>query len=627
MSTTIDTRFDLPLWVAAFGYDQQSVRPSRDGLSRVGAFDVQRADTGATFCTFGAPGRPSTVLFDGYLFDRDELCEQLHVPGTASCAQIVASAYQAWGVACLSRLEGAYLVAIADADSRQLFLGRDPMGRHPLFYSAGPRDVWFGANVLTLASSREVSNTPNRLSLALAAMTLWPAAGETFFADIKRLRPGYYLEVAADRTTREQKYWDAVPETDADCLSEREALDAFEPALSRAVSRCMELAPDGLMLSGGVDSVTLAALATKYCRDHTRPPIVALSGQTDELLHEWDQQTQSAGALGMPHVVKRKSEWTRNRNEVELSLEVTPQLPGPSRIYWVGSAMGFFREAVHSNLHTLLTGSGADNWLSVADAHAADLLRRLRLGALRGFIRAETGTGGASYRSAARHLLWHGALRPFVDSFAMLTLPRAKARYHRSRAAATIPAWLCPDLVLRDELIEHLASRRTPALDSSGRIPRSYLRQSLSDDNQYVHHEFETTFHVERLCGLRLLVPYHDASLVQLLRRIPPQVLLHGNKYKGLLRPVVERHLPGLGFGRQRKEYPKQGQDLVFRVLRDGVTSAWRTHQFETLSALNLVNPRILREDAGAVNPDSGRLVRMFALMSAELWTSVHTGR
>ena len=206
-------------------------------------------------------------------------------------------------------------------------------------------------------------------------------------------------------------------------------------------------------------------------------------------------------------------------------------------------------------------------------------------------------------------------------------MPRAKARYHRSRAAATIPAWLCPDLVLRDELIEHLARRRTPALESSGRIPRSYLRQSLADDNQYVHHEFDTTFHVERLCGLRLLVPYHDASLVQLLRRIPPHVLLHGNKYKGLLRPLVERHLPGLGFGRQRKEYPKQGQDLVFRVLRDGVTSAWRTHQFETLSRLNVVNPHTVRDDTGSANLDSSRLVRMFALMSAELWTSVHATR
>ena len=84
MSATIETRFDLPLWVAGFSYDQQSGRPPRDGLHRVGAFDMQRADTGATFREYGAPGRPSTVLFNGYLFDRHELCEQLRLARDAS---------------------------------------------------------------------------------------------------------------------------------------------------------------------------------------------------------------------------------------------------------------------------------------------------------------------------------------------------------------------------------------------------------------------------------------------------------------------------------------------------------------------------------------------------------------
>jgi len=37
--------------------------------------------------------------------------------------------------------------------------------------------------------------------------------------------------------------------------------EQFEPTLIGAVSRCMELDPEGIMLSGGLDSVTIAALA------------------------------------------------------------------------------------------------------------------------------------------------------------------------------------------------------------------------------------------------------------------------------------------------------------------------------------------------------------------------------
>ena len=276
---TSDRHVELPLWVAGFDFDGQSAeRPSSDGQTRVGAFHVLRAEAGAEFCTFGAPGRPSTVIFDGFLFDRDELCGRLQLSRGVSYARIVASAYQMWGAECLSHLAGRYLVAIADAGTDRLLLGHDPLGRHPVFYSSGARTIWFGSNVLTLAASGEVSNRPNRLSLALAAMTLWPAAGETFFADIKRLRPGHYLLVAQDGTTREQRYWDPLPQSEAEWLSEREVLDSFEPALNRAVARCMQFTPDGIMLSGGVDSVTVAALATTYRREHAQSPLVAVSG-------------------------------------------------------------------------------------------------------------------------------------------------------------------------------------------------------------------------------------------------------------------------------------------------------------------------------------------------------------
>ena len=627
-AATSDRRLELPLWVAGFDFDERSAaRPSPDGQTRIGAFHVLRADAGAEFCMFGAPGRPSTVLFDGFLFDRDELCEQLRLSRGVSHAQIVASAYQTWGADCLSRLAGCYLVAIADAGTGRLLLGHDPLGRHPVFYSSGARAIWFGSNVLTLAASGEVSNRPNRLSLALAAMTLWPAAGETFFADIKRLRPGHYLLVAHDGTTREQRYWDPLPQSESEWLSEREVLDAFEPALHRAVARCMQFTPDGIMLSGGVDSVTVAALATAHRREHAQSPLVAVSGRTDEpILQEDHMQARAADALGMPHFVVHKSQWTHSRNDIELSLEAMPDLPGPSRIYWAGSYMGFYRMAAQNNLRVLLTGSGGDNWLSVADTHAADLIRRFRLRQLGHFVGAAVRTGGSSYKSATKHLLWHGGIRPLVDSFATMLVPGPKARFHRKRAEMTVPSWLCPDPPLRRSLVDYVAHRRTPGLDRAGRFPRNYYQHSLASvDNAHVYYEFETAFHVETMCGLRLLSPYHDADLVRFFTRIPPPVLVYGNKYKGLLRPVVERHLPGLGFGGQRKDYPKRAVDLDLQNLREGVTRTWPTFPFSKLSAMDLVNPSLLQQE---VTPSSSTdfygLLRMYALMGTEIWTSVH---
>jgi asparagine synthase (glutamine-hydrolysing) len=514
-----------------------------------------------------------------------------------------------------------------DAELQTLLLAHDPLGRHPVFYAHTREAIWFGSNVLALAASPFVSNRPNRLSLAFAAIALWPEAGETFFADISRLRAGHYLEVSQTGSTRLQKYWDPLPDGDDEWLTEREALDGFEPALMRAVNRCMEMDPDGIMLSGGVDSVTVAALATNHRKAHRQPPLVAFSGRPDvPLLQEEHMQSLAADALGLPHVVTRTGEWTRNRDDIELSLQVTPELPAPSRIYWVGTYMAFYRTALSHGLRVLLTGSGGDNWLAVADVHAADLIRRLRFIELSRFIGAAARTGGSNYPRAMKRLVWYGGIRPLLDSLAARAFPRQKAALHRRSAVAIMPSWLCPDERFRADFLDRWLARRTPGLDHQGRVPRNYYQHSLqSAVNPHIYYEFETAFHVDALCGIRLLSPYHDADLVQFFNRIPPAVLVHGNKYKGLLRPVVERHLPGLGFAQQRKDYPQQATDLDLKNLRAGILRAWPTFDFATLQRLELVDAGVKGcELACAPTHPMSALVRMFALMSAEIWTRAH---
>ena len=82
----------------------------------------------------------------------------------------------------------------------------------------------------------------------------------------------------------------------------------------------------------------------------------------------------------MPHLVSTTPEWTEGRDDVSLSLEATDQLPSPSRVYWVGTSSRFYRRTSAQRLNVLLTGAGGDNWLGVADTHAADLMRNGQLG-------------------------------------------------------------------------------------------------------------------------------------------------------------------------------------------------------------------------------------------------------
>ncbi len=577
--------------------------------------------------TFGDSADPGVVLFDGYLFERRAMRRELSLDVDANDAAIAGAAYATWGLDALDKLDGSYLVALWDPRERRLILGHDALGHHPVFYADGSDALWFTSNVLALPAAGVVRRDPNRVSLALAALLYWPAAGQTFFEQVRRLRPGHYLEVQGGRQVREVAYWSPWLGDDEPGLTEQEAWEQFEPALVGAIGRCMELAPDGIMLSGGLDSVTIAALAADYARERAEPLICAVSGRRDfPPSDEEPMQTAVAAALRMRHITARESEWLHGRSMVDLSLEKVPELPGPSRIYWVGGYMNFYRHTAAQGVHVALTGSGGDNWVSVVDAYSAHAMRQLRFGEVARHMRSWMGTGGLSFRSAAHHLLWSGGLRLLLDSASARLIPSLKRRYHQHRALSALPSWVCPDPALKEAVAETLYRQRPASLAGDGRIPANFYRHSQrAAANPYYHYEFEVGFHVESACGLRLLSPYHDKRVVRFLNSIPPHVLLHGDNYKGMLRPVAEKRLPDIGLGRQRKIYERDVRAAQHDQLREGVAQAWAAQDLRVLAEFGVVDRSAAEGTLDVNGPGASRnLVSMYALMSADRWTATH---
>ncbi|MCC7007768.1 MAG: hypothetical protein IT184_03035 [Acidobacteria bacterium] len=613
----------LPQWYARVSFDvRDRAHASMSGVPcrHAGPFTVYRPETAEAL--LWANGTRA-LIFDGYLFDRERTARELGCAEQASNATLVSAAFDRHGTGVFDALDGCYVAAIWDGETGRLIAGHDALGRHPVFYARTADALWLSSNVLSLAASGAVPVEPNRVSLALLGLRYWPEAGETFFQAVRRVRPGHYLVATAGGTPTEHRHWDPLPADDEPWLPEAQVLDEFEPALTRAVERCLSLTPQGIMLSGGVDSVTIAALACAHLRAHGQPPLVAVSGRTGgPLSSEEVMQSRVTAALGMPHVISTTPEWRRGRDHVRLSLDVTPELPSPSNVYWVGTYTGFYRRTAADGLRVLLTGSGGDNWLSVGDAHAADLLARGRGVQLYRFLRSDMTTGGAALNEVLYRRLWAFGIRPHVDVWWARLAPARKRRYHRRRWEERLPAWLAPDRELREDVIERLLARRTPALAADGRAPRSHYRHALrSYANPYMHHENETAFHVDALCGVRLLSPYHDKRLVSFFNRIAPATLVHGTRYKGLLRPVVARHLPSLGLDRQRKDYPADHAAEELAALRSSITAVWPDYQFDILAGLGVVDASRLSAERGAFHRAGfDGLARMYGLLSAERW-------
>ena len=615
---------ELPQWYARVSRSgaNENGTPTGDGLTRLGAMTVWHPTRGCEIASFA--GGAGAVVFDGYLFDHADAARELALRDSSSQAEIVAAAYERWGANVFDRLDGCYLAGVWNGASRTLLLGHDALGRHPVFYVVDAKNVWFAANILALARSGQVPTRPNRLSLALSALAFWPEAGQTYFDRVNRVRPGHYVEVTPSRIA-EPQYWEPMPADDEPLLSESAVHEQFEPALIDSVRRCLALGAQGIMLSGGVDSVTIAALAAPRLAALGQSPLVGVSARTGyRLSHEEEMQSKVTGALNMPHVISTMLDWIDGRNALRMSLDMTRDLPAPTDVWWVGTYTEFYRRTAAEGLTVLLTGSGGDNWLGVADAHAADLMRELKIAELYRFLKADVRTGGSSLRHMARRLLWSGGLRWHVDSAWAQLAPAAKTRYHQRKWIERLPAWLAPDRELRAELVDRLMARRTPSLASNERAPRSYYLHSLRTlSNPYLHHEYETAFHIESQTGLRLLSPYHDRRLVTFFNRIPPRVLIHGGRYKGLLRPVVARHLPGLGLEDQRKDYPEDIQKRKLLEMQRSMAEVWPDFSFGTLDGLGVLDARQVRPQGGESHKLTfAGIARLFTLMSGEQWVN-----
>lgn len=610
----------LPEWYACFSTSwQPEMRGGTD--VRVGPLTIFASDRGCDVAAFG--GGRSVALFDGFLFDRERLAAECGCEPSASHAALAAAAYERWGVAAFDKLDGCYLAAIWDDARGELFLGHDALGRHPVFYAAGGDRVWFGPNIVALTSNAPISRAANRLSLALSALQYWPEAGETFFEHVRRVEPGHYLRISSQHACTSIAYWNPYPADDEPWMPDERAVEEFEPTLTAAVNRCMALGPGGIMLSGGVDSVTIAALAAVYWRAHGLAPIVGVSGRTGYALSPEEQmQGRVTDALGMPSDVSTTLEWQQGRDDVSLSLEMADTLPAPTHIYWVGTYTRFYRRTSASGITVLLTGAGGDNWLGVAYPYAAELLQRFQLRKLAVFLRLSVETAGYPFGFVGGRIAWRNGVRPLLDSCWAKLAPRSKQNFHRRRAADALPAWACPEPRLRAELVERLVGRRTPSLTAEGRIPRSYYRHTVRETpNSFMHHENETGFHMETSCGVRLLSPYHDKQFVSFCNRISPDVLVHRNRYKGLLRPIVGRALPGLGLENQKKQAGLHDGGRALRAFRAGIAAAGAGQEFDRLAELGVIRPDHVKQSLGRVDETyDDDLAVLFTMMCAERW-------
>lgn len=243
------------------------------------------------------------VTFNGEIYGHEKLRQGLEGPWRGhSDTETLVEALSAWGVdRTLREIDGMFAFAALDRVEGLLYLARDPFGIKPLYWARGEPFV-FASEVRTIREALGPLEVDERGLQTFMTLRYVPSPA-TLWRGVQRVPPGHVLRVRlATGDIGTARYVEPTRERFEGTLDE--AAEQWKEVLGAAVRRqLLSDVPVGVLLSGGIDSAVVAAMA-KEARGEPLPTFtVGFAGKVDAC--EIDDAADTAKTLGLPHAAVR----------------------------------------------------------------------------------------------------------------------------------------------------------------------------------------------------------------------------------------------------------------------------------------------------------------------------------
>ncbi len=218
------------------------------------------------------PATGVVLMADVRLDDRDDLIAALrHEPGlrdvrSPTDVDLILAAFRAWGEAGVARLVGDFALVVWDPTRRRLFAARDALGVRPLVYRREGHRIHFASEVRQVLAAPGVTADVFEPAIAAHLVGRFEDPSWTPYEGVHNLPAGHALTAEAG-TERVARFWDVDPGRRLRLRSEEAYVEAFRDVFERAVAdRLRSERPVGVLLSGGVDSGSVASMAGHVLR-------------------------------------------------------------------------------------------------------------------------------------------------------------------------------------------------------------------------------------------------------------------------------------------------------------------------------------------------------------------------
>lgn len=491
------------------------------------------------------------ITADLRLDNRDELLSALGLrrqdPDTGD-AGLVLHAYLRWGIRCVEHFRGDFAFAIWDPRRHQLFCARDHLGMKPFNYHHGPGKVFAFASSPVAVVAHE--GVPYAVNMSRVADALLPElegvdTTSTFFEDVYRLPPAHALLVSPDGL-RTWRYWALDPDVEL-YLDEEESIEAFLDAFTKAVdARLRTVGPRVSMLSGGMDSNSIVAIAKELLAGRGEPPLVTVSAISNDPRCVESNAIRTVIAQGGidAHTIA-----VENLSDVMpqlIELTATQEEPFDQHMTMIRAV---YLKARMSGAVSVLDGAAGDTVL----AEGAVIERLLRSGHL--WTAATTAYGFQRFWRRPHHgatALTKATTRVMAPEGIVL---KGRSRLLRHRVDQCIRESLIdPDLAEFARVHDRLMTLGETSLTPSMRATSS-VQRALSIGHPFLVVGRERYERTASATGAEPRDPFMDLRVIHCALRLPDHVLTQGGWPKALLRRSMRGTVPDAVRWRVDKEH------------------------------------------------------------------------
>lgn len=463
----------------------------------------------------------------------NHLCERVSIPHQQrdNAGRVVSIAYEKCGEAIVHEIQGEFVFAIWDKKKRALFCARDRFGRAPLTYATTPNGIVFASDFLPIANCLP---TRPKINEAWILQYIKGAVADevgTPFLGINRLPPASILKWSGGQLET-RKYWtfDEVGPT-SEGLQASEILEALESS----VEECVADSNSFTMLSGGLDSSSVAVLTRDQFLKSEKPPLNTVS-LTTETVSDLTERPFIEAVLAQggfkPHFVDVALYDPFSEVERLLKVQGAPSLARGAPVFDQAIA-----RAQELGFSTALDGHGGDEIISsFGEMRLYELANEGKWGTLLSELRRTS--KHSNLQVLSNYLGMHGSRgRGFTARF---------ARKMHSLLSAPKPVQPERTLLHDDFHLDPAIKQSRVILNGSNpsrfRSERDYHQHILSAPLQsqaleFIHRQFRSR-------GLRLELPFWDMNVVDLCLRVPSHQKLKNGVPRSLIRSVMADRLP-----------------------------------------------------------------------------------